>query len=1024
MRFVILIMVIMVITVGLTAEILTKGTPDLNSALNEIGDSKELLRVNIVLEQQYDTDQLYEEVRGLDKKGRREYTIRTLKDFSKNTQAELEQVLTDMDKSGLVSDLRYLWITNVISLKATREALLVLDQRGDINRLTYDPMTYVLIDDEFRSEGSERYATDDTVRNIAYNIELMNIPDVWDMGYAGEGIIVAVLDTGVNYNHNDIINRMWTHPDYPNHGYNFVNNSHQTMDYHGHGTHCAGTVAGDGTSGVQTGAAPEAQIMALSVLDSGGSGEESNVWAAIQFAVDNGADVMSLSIGWRHANNPDRASWRGAMSNALSAGVIASVAAGNEGNAMGSNPIPSNLRTPGDCPPPWMHPDQTTTGGLSAVVSLGATDSQDQIASFSSIGPVSWQYVTMYSDYPYNPGMGLIKPDIVAPGVSVNSLLHSNNSGYTLKSGTSMATPGAAGVMALMLSKNHTLLPEQIAQIIEETALSMSTVKSNTFGSGRVDALLAVENVPPNMPVDPSPYEGEDNVLLFPHLSWVSEGGASAFYVSLGTDNPPSNVIDSVMTENTFFQCEDLLETATEYYWRVDAVNNNIFTEGEVWSFTTKATHISEDFETGDFSNFDWVMSSAGSYSNDWFITSEESHSGNYSTRSGSIGDSSLTSLFITLHVAEAGEFSFYRKVSTEENHDYVRFFINNTSVGEWSGELDWGYESYAIEPGIHTFRWMYMKDAANSDGEDAVWIDNVTFPELAPPPPPLVIPDNLEYSTSLDLIYLQWDMPEDPEIAEAVLLGFNVYQAIDQDDDFMQINTEVIEEFEYYVAVSTAGEHHYYVTAVFDTGESDPSEAVDVVIHPAPDNPLIEPEGGEFFQPVMVSIESDEPDVYIHYTLDESEPDTESELYNEAISIEESLTLKVRLYKYGHAPGEIVSHEYIISTFADDDVAEIVTGMKVYPNPFVLKNSSLRGSRILNIDLAVKEPADIVNVDLYNIKGQLVRSFNPQINGAHNYTLHWDLISNSGKEVGSGVYLIRMVAGDEIVNKRVMILK
>jgi len=588
MRFVILIMVIMVITVGLTAEILTKGTPDLNSALNEIGDSKELLRVNIVLEQQYDTDQLYEEVRGLDKKGRREYTIRTLKDFSKNTQAELEQVLTDMDKSGLVSDLRYLWITNVISLKATREALLVLDQRGDINRLTYDPMTYVLIDDEFRSEGSERYATDDTVRNIAYNIELMNIPDVWDMGYAGEGIIVAVLDTGVNYNHNDIINRMWTHPDYPNHGYNFVNNSHQTMDYHGHGTHCAGTVAGDGTSGVQTGAAPEAQIMALSVLDSGGSGEESNVWAAIQFAVDNGADVMSLSIGWRHANNPDRASWRGAMSNALSAGVIASVAAGNEGNAMGSNPIPSNLRTPGDCPPPWMHPDQTTTGGLSAVVSLGATDSQDQIASFSSIGPVSWQYVTMYSDYPYNPGMGLIKPDIVAPGVSVNSLLHSNNSGYTLKSGTSMATPGAAGVMALMLSKNHTLLPEQIAQIIEETALSMSTVKSNTFGSGRVDALLAVENVPPNMPVDPSPYEGEDNVLLFPHLSWVSEGGASAFYVSLGTDNPPSNVIDSVMTENTFFQCEDLLETATEYYWRVDAVSFTQGTvQGPVWTFQT-----------------------------------------------------------------------------------------------------------------------------------------------------------------------------------------------------------------------------------------------------------------------------------------------------------------------------------------------------------------------------------------------------------------------------------------------------
>jgi subtilisin family serine protease len=170
----------------------------------------------------------------------------------------------------------------------------------------------------------------------------MNVPQVWDMGFTGQGIIVAVLDTGVNYNHEDLEDNMWTHPEFPFHGWSFVNNNNNPMDYNGHGTHCAGTVAGDGSAGSQTGMAPSAKIMALQVLGGSGGGTESGVWEAIEFSVEYGAHVMSLSLGWQHVWNPDRASWRNAMDNALAAGVIASVASGNEG---GSN-TPSNVRTP------------------------------------------------------------------------------------------------------------------------------------------------------------------------------------------------------------------------------------------------------------------------------------------------------------------------------------------------------------------------------------------------------------------------------------------------------------------------------------------------------------------------------------------------------------------------------------------------------------------------------------------------------------------------------------------------------
>jgi len=133
-------------------------------------------------------------------------------------------------------------------------------------------------------------------------------------------------------------------------------------------------------------------------------------------------------------------------------------------------------------------------GALSCVVAVGAVNYNDAAADFTSRGPVTWQD-TEFGDYAYNPGIGLIRPDICAPGVNIKSLDHENTSGYTNMDGTSQATPCVAGIVALMLQKNPELTPAEICRILEETSVKLTPTKSNITGVGRVDALAAVNAV-------------------------------------------------------------------------------------------------------------------------------------------------------------------------------------------------------------------------------------------------------------------------------------------------------------------------------------------------------------------------------------------------------------------------------------------------------------------------------------------------------------------------------------------------
>lgn len=136
------------------------------------------------------------------------------------------------------------------------------------------------------------------------------------------------------------------------------------------------------------------------------------------------------------------------------------------------------------------------------------------------------------------------------------------------------------------------------------------------------------------------------------------------------------------------------------------------------------ACSVGEDFETGDFTKFQWVHSGHAS----WTITSLEQNSGTYSTKAGAITHNQSSTLEVMLDCA-AGDVTFYRKVSSESGYDYLRFYIDAVEKGNWSGTQNWAQVSFPVTAGTRTFKWTYSKDGSISSGSDTAWIDDIEFP-------------------------------------------------------------------------------------------------------------------------------------------------------------------------------------------------------------------------------------------------------------------------------------------------------
>ena len=462
----------------------------------------ELTSVNIVMKSQVASERLMaSRSRAKSREDGRNMVVRELKLHSADTQEGVLSILRNAESEGNVTDIVTHWISNSISCRVSKEVIRRLSSHPDVLLIGQDRELQI-IESCAVYDASQLFAANK--HSATPHVLQVNADDVWRLGYTGKNVVVAILDSGTNPDHYDLKDHLWTgyadtdgdgEEDEPIHGWNFVEKNADITDDFGHGTHCAGIVCGDGTIGNVTGVAPDATLMTVKVVNRTGGGTPAQMMSGVEFAVENGADVLSMSLGFKRnqIRDADIVMLRRTFENTLSMGVAVCAAAGNDGNSYGA---PDNVDYPAACPPPYLHPDQqANSGGLTSVICVGSVNANDEYVSSSSQGPSTWQG-TEFGDYPYDDEhIGLIRPDIAAPGDLVYSLKHDVPDKYKYMSGTSQATPCVAGVIALMLEKNPTLTPAQICETIETTAKKLSASKNNYTGSGRIDALAAVNSV-------------------------------------------------------------------------------------------------------------------------------------------------------------------------------------------------------------------------------------------------------------------------------------------------------------------------------------------------------------------------------------------------------------------------------------------------------------------------------------------------------------------------------------------------
>jgi subtilisin family serine protease len=298
--------------------------------------------------------------------------------------------------------------------------------------------------------------------------DLVNAPEVWTRGYTGQGITVAVIDTGVDITHPDLATNIWRNTrevanngidDDANgyiddvNGWNFgvgeygnnVMPGFPSISSNGHGTHVAGTIAGLNNGFGVTGVAPNAKIMAIKLGTITTSGMNGDLPGAIRYAVDNGARVINMSIG-----TSDYTGLKDAIAYAASRGVITVSAAGNA-----------------SAPTPGYPAAYATQYGIA----VGAVDQSRTIAAFSN-----------------RAGTDNAMEYVVAPGVGIYSTLPGNT--YESWNGTSMAAPNVAGVIALMLSANPNLTVSQVRQILANSTVGLNFSSQSILTVGEVRDLV------------------------------------------------------------------------------------------------------------------------------------------------------------------------------------------------------------------------------------------------------------------------------------------------------------------------------------------------------------------------------------------------------------------------------------------------------------------------------------------------------------------------------------------------------
>lgn len=553
-----------------------------------------------------------------------------------------------------------------------------------------------------------------------------NAPEAWDQsqGFGSPNVIIAIVDSGVNYNHADLNDNCVQ-------GFDYGANDNNPMDTNGHGSQCAGVAAGETNNGIGVaGVAGGCKIMPLKAMDNSGDLTFTAITNAITHAADNNADVISMSLGAENnTEEGDYPSCDAALTYAYNAGVTILAATANSNAAVIA--YPSNHH---------------------AVISVGAASPTGQRKSTSSSDGQNW----WGSNYGLN-----IQDDPKAVDIMAATILPATTMGGAYSTdfnGTSCATPYAAGVAALVISKDPGLSPAEVRQAIMSTATDMTIDGGAGWdrytGYGMINADAAVASVAIGMPSCTITAPANNTVFAIGNSITISvnstDSNGTIANVSFYTDDAitPAFTDDSAPYEWSW-------DTTGQSPW--EHVIRAVATDNENNSRQASVTVIlqieaNEGFEAAMNTSYSWTHPTP----TPWLIQAVDYYSGLQSAKAGTISHNQETSLSLTLNITQTGEISFFRKVSCENNYDYLRFFIDSIQMGQWTGSMDWERISYPVEAGARTFTWTYVKDQGVVSGSDTAWLDHINFPPHNSPPN---APSNLSATAiSPTKIALSWE--------------------------------------------------------------------------------------------------------------------------------------------------------------------------------------------------------------------------------------------------------------------------
>lgn len=277
--------------------------------------------------------------------------------------------------------------------------------------------------------------------------EDVNALEAWTVAQGSEEIIIAVIDTGIDYEHEDLIDNLWFNEEGHN-GYNFVNDTPYPMDGNGHGTHCAGIIGASHNDIGVAGMMSRVRMMGIKFLSDSGRGETAHAIKSIEYAIENGAHIMSNSWGGGSYSE----ALKEVIELANEKGIIFVAAAGNSSANTDQRP---------------MYP---AGYDVENIISVGSHDGRGERSSFSNYGAKSVH--------------------VFAPGTSILSTVHNNN--YRSLSGTSMAAPFVSGAIGLLLEAESNLTPAEVRQRVMDTAVRTSYLGDSVSLSGRLDAYQLV----------------------------------------------------------------------------------------------------------------------------------------------------------------------------------------------------------------------------------------------------------------------------------------------------------------------------------------------------------------------------------------------------------------------------------------------------------------------------------------------------------------------------------------------------